>query len=370
MKFLLSVASGVLLTLLFVWYFTNIFLYIVFALVVSTILRPVVNYVSQVRFFGVGVPRVVSVLVSYVAMLVVISVFVFLFIPLISEQVKVLSSFDYDNFIAVALGPIEEIENFLIRHSLTSNEKGFVVEGIREHLKEALQGVNFSNVLNGIVSLTGSLFVGGMAVLFISFFLLLENGLIRKIFISMIPNFYFEVSVSAFYKIERLLTNYLLGLVFQMISIFSMVSLGLSVVEVNYALTVGVFSAFANLIPYMGPVLGALFGIVVGASTSTDLMTLNEYLFLMVKILSVFGAVQLIDNFFLQPVIFSKSVKAHPLEIFIIIFAGANLAGIPGMIGAIPCYTVLRVTWKELRVGYRQYYIFKDKGDFKDLKIQ
>ena len=94
----------------------------------------------------------------------------------------------------------------------------------------------------------------------------------------------------------------------------------------------------------------------------------SEYLFLVLKVVSVFATVQLVDNLVLQPVIFSKSVKAHPLEIFIIIFAGATLGksisggaggGIVGMIAAIPTYTILRVSAMELYTGYRKYSIFK-----------
>ena len=81
---------------------------------------------------------------------------------------------------------------------------------------------------------------------------------------------------------------------------------------------------------------------------------------LLVKIVSVFAVVQITDNIVLQPVIFSKSVKAHPLEIFVIIFAGASLAGVVGMIAAIPAYTVLRVIFVELYKGYKQYKIFQN----------
>ena len=96
-----------------------------------------------------------------------------------------------------------------------------------------------------------------------------------------------------------------------------------------------------------------------GMSTGLDMDSSREYLFLIIKIVSVFGVMQLVDNILLQPLIFSKSVKAHPLEIFIIIFAGASLAGITGMIAAIPVYTVLRVSFSELYEGYRSYAIFK-----------
>jgi predicted PurR-regulated permease PerM len=144
-----------------------------------------------------------------------------------------------------------------------------------------------------------------------------------------------------------------------MFFIFSLAAIGLSIFGIKYALTIALFAAVANLIPYLGPILGASFGIIVGISTGTELLTQQDYLFLVIKIASVFSIVQVVDNIFLQPLIFSKSVKAHPLEIFIVIFAGASLAGIPGMIIAIPVYTVLRVSFGELYSGYRSYKVFR-----------
>ena len=105
--------------------------------------------------------------------------------------------------------------------------------------------------------------------------------------------------------------------------------------------------------------LGASFGIIVALSISGDAFMSTESIFLVLKILAVFAVVQTTDNIVLQPLIFSKSVKAHPLEIFVIIFAGANIAGIPGMIAAIPAYTILRVSIMEIMGGLRKYQIFK-----------
>jgi predicted PurR-regulated permease PerM len=197
-----------------------------------------------------------------------------------------------------------------------------------------------------------------MAIIFISFFLLLENGLLRRNIIKLIPNAYFELSIATFQKVERLLSNYLVGLLFQMTMIFSLASLGLTIMGVEYALTIGFFAAIANLIPYAGPILGAIFGIIVGLSTGVASES-GELVFLIAKILGVFAVVQVTDNVVFQPIIFSKSVKAHPLEIFVVIFAGAKIAGILGMIFAIPVYTIFRVATIEFYKGYKEYKIFK-----------
>ena len=201
-----------------------------------------------------------------------------------------------------------------------------------------------------------------LAVLFITFFILYEKGGIRRYLLSLVPNRYFEVTIVAVTKIERMLSNYLLGILLQMISIFTVAAFGLILVGVDYAITIAVFAAVMNLVPFLGPMMGALFGLIVGISTNSELAEANSelYLILMGKIIAVFAVVQLADNLFLQPLIFSKSVQAHPLEIFLIVFVGANLAGAVGMILAIPTYTILKVSFTEFFKGYKQYRIFRN----------
>jgi predicted PurR-regulated permease PerM len=173
-----------------------------------------------------------------------------------------------------------------------------------------------------------------------------------------LPNKYFEVVITAFSKIEKLLSNYLIGLLVQMTAIFTLATIGLSIIGIKYAASIALFAAVANVIPYLGPILGAIFGIIVSISTA-NIGGPNEVLFLIFKIVVVFAIVQLNDNLVFQPLIFSKSVKAHPLEIFIIIFVGATLGGIIGMIAAIPVYTIVRVSVAEFSQGFKQYQIFK-----------
>jgi len=108
-----------------------------------------------------------------------------------------------------------------------------------------------------------------------------------------------------------------------------------------------------NIIPYVGPIIGAVFAAVITISSNIGMpfypiegMDQPSLMYLLIKVFVAFGVMQLLDNFILQPNIFSKSVKAHPLEIFIVVLAGANIGGIAGMVLAIPAYTVVRVVAK------------------------
>jgi predicted PurR-regulated permease PerM len=351
--------SVFLLVLALAWFFSSIFIYFIISMVFATILRPLTSYLSQISFYGFSVPRFMAVIFSFFTLIATMAFFILLFIPLVNEQIQILIHIDYEELLTRISAPLARFEEFLIRNELAREEPGALVNNMQEYIASLIQPFNLTTIINHVISLAGSFFIGLLAVVFITFFLLYEKGLLRKMIIGLIPNKYFEVSIVAIYKIEKLLSNYLLGLMLQMFSIFSIVYLGLLIIGVNYALAIAVFAAFANLIPYLGPILGASFGIFVALSTGENLFTVNDYIFVTLQILLVFAFVQITDNLLLQPLIFSKSIKAHPLEIFIIIFVGATLAGILGMIAAIPTYTVVRVTFLELFKGYKQYSVFK-----------
>jgi len=346
--------------LLFGWYFSNITLYLVISLILAALLRPMTNQLNDFHLLGQHIPRWMAILVSYSSIVLLMVLLSFLFLPLINNQIIILSDLDLNTIYQEVRNPVSKIENFLIRYQLIESQPGYLFEELRSQLLETIKGIDFGAFISNVLNITSSLFIGLMAVLFITFFFLLENGLLRRNLLNLIPNPYFELSVATFTKVEKLLSNYLSGLLLQMLAIFSIASFGLTIVGVDYALTIGLFAAVANLIPYAGPILGASFGIIVGISTG-DYTQNHELNFLLLKIISVFGVVQMADNVFLQPMIFSKSVKAHPLEIFVVIFAGAKIAGVTGMIFAIPVYTIFRVSILEFYQGYKSYRIFKIK---------
>ena len=358
-KTIIYLVLGISALLFLAWYFSNITIYIIISLVLATILRPLTNYISQTQFYKIKTPRIIAVIMSLLLLVLVLGLFILLFVPLISEQIQVIANLNYESLYQRMTKPLQSLERYIVENQLWDAKDGFLAEGLRESVLSLVAKINVQDIINRILSITGNVLVGILAVSFITFFFLFETATRRRQLISLIPNGYFEVTISAIHKIEKLLSNYLIGLLLQMISIFSIAAIGLSILGIKYALTIAVFAAVANLIPYAGPILGASFGIIVGISTTGTFLSSQDYFFLLLKIVTVFSVVQLTDNLVLQPLIFSKSVKAHPLEIFVIIFAGATVAGVIGMIAAIPFYTVLRVSAVELFKGFKQYRIFK-----------
>lgn len=358
-KRLILLCVGIIIIAILSWFFSTIVGYFIVAMVFSAVLQTPTNYISQIQVAGIQLPRAVAVMLSFSIFAGIIALFVLLFIPLVSEQIEFISVLDYNSLFENIISPIDYIEKFLIDKKWTEEEEGFLMNELQNYFLDFFKkDMNIGNIVSQILDTTSSIFIGTLSVMFISFFLLYEKGLFRRNIIALIPNAYFEVSISAIYKIEKLLSNYLFGLLIQMFSIFTLVSIGLMVSEVKYALTIAIFAAIANLIPYIGPILGASFGLIVSLSTQLQQTQDTAFSILAIKVIIVFLIVQFSDNLLLQPIIFSRSIKAHPLEIFSVVFMGAALAGAVGMIFAIPVYTILRVTALEFWKGYKEYRIF------------
>lgn len=348
----------IVLLLLSSWYFSNITAYLVLSLILAAILRPLTNRLHNIHLLGFHPPRWVPILISFAGIVGIFVLLGLLFFPLINQQILVINALDFEGIYAQIQPLISKTETFLIKYKLSDAESGFLSDQSRDALIEIIKNFDLAGFISGLFETTLGLFVGILAVAFITFFLLLENGILRRNLLNLIPNAYFELSVATFTKVEKLLSYYLIGLFIQILTIFFLASLGLSLLNVDYALIIALVAAIANLIPYAGPIFGSLFGLMIGISTG-DFQTNIDFNYHFIKIASVFAGVQLIDNLILQPMIFSKSVKAHPLEIFVVIFAGAKIAGAIGMISAIPVYTIFRVSILEFYKGYKSYRIFK-----------
>ena len=107
------------------------------------------------------------------------------------------------------------------------------------------------------------------------------------------------------------------------------------------------------ILPYIGVLIGGAVGLMVCLTSYLGADPTLDILPIIIKFVSVFAAVKLIDDFILQPIIYSKSVKAHPLEIFLVILMAGEVGGVLGMILAIPVYTLFRIIAKEFFIKWK-----------------
>ncbi len=217
------------------------------------------------------------------------------------------------------------------------------IERLQKELFSLFNPSQIQTLFSSIIGFFGDLMLALMSVLFITFFFLKEQQLFVRSIMKVVPNRLEQKVDSAFTGITAMLTRYFGGIFIQVTIITLYVSVCLGLLGIENALLIGFFAALINVIPYVGPTIGAAFGVFIVISANIGMPFYDEMLPLLLKVLLVFATMQALDNFILQPFIFSNSVLAHPLEIFIIILVGAKLGGILGMVLAIPVYTVLRV---------------------------
>jgi len=328
---------------LIVWWFADIVAYMVIAWVLSLLGGPFMNLFRRIKIgrFRIG-PNIAAVM-TLISFLLIISLIVSLFVPLVLQQARNLADVD-----AAAL--VEGLEGFWQPINETLVERGLIEPGnesISEYIRTRLV-VNFSpnqvtDIFSAVIGFTGNLFIAVFSIIFITFFFLKEDGLFMRMLLILVPNHYQSEVTNVIERIVKLLTRYFGGILFQITIITVFVSTLLGILNIQNALLIAFFAAVINVIPYIGPTIGAIFGIFIAVSSNLDADFTTVIVPMVTKVVIVFALMQALDNFILQPFIFSNSVMAHPLEIFIVIMVGAKLGGILGMVLAIPVYTILRV---------------------------
>jgi len=334
----IAVIAGVLLLLYFLVKIQAVLTYVAIASVISLIGLPVVRFLRT----KLKLRNTLAVILTMFVMIGLLFGLVRMFIPLIVEQGHNLSLLNIDEL----QRNIEDLYRQISEYFAINNFN------FEKSLKESnlLSKLNFSVIpefLNSLISGFGSFSIGLFSVLFIAFFFLKDNRLLEEIIMVLVPDGKEARSKKSLHIIKDLLSRYFVGLIFQILILFIIYTVVLLIFGIKNAVVIAFLCALLNLIPYIGPLIGAFLMVVLtmssnlGASFSEVILPKTTY------VMIGFMIGQLVDNFFSQPFIFSKSVKSHPLEIFLVIIIGGLLFGVIGMITAVPSYTALKVIMKE-----------------------
>lgn len=328
------------------WYFSTVLIYIVLAFVVSLISRPVARLMGKIRIKGKSAPDWLLSILSVTIVIAILLMVILLVIPVITRIINDASLFSN---IDRSEGNFSDTINNWIIGIFPSLGKDFDAIGmLLNYLKGLLSDFDITGLIGSVGSIVIDLAIGLFAVVFISFFFVKNENLFSNIVAALVPD-RIEASVTeSIVDIEHLLSRYFVGLILEMFCVALLNFLGLWLIariSVSYALGIAFIAGILNILPYVGPILGeilgALLGMVLhyGAGVGLDV---NIWIFALI-ILAIMLTVQLVDNFVLQPIIYSTSIQATPLEIFIVMLMAGHIGGILGMLAAIPAYTIIRV---------------------------
>ncbi len=362
----IAIVVSLLIVAVVFYFFSSIVAYVLIAWVLSLIGQPLMRFFQQkIKFGKFRIGPSFSAILTIVSYFIVFTVLIWLFVPLVVEQARNLTDVDYNAIGQTLSEPLSQLDEQLLRFGLI--EPGDSAnEQLKTVLKDWFKPTQIGNFFRLIIGVFGNFLITLFSIIFITYFFLKEQHIFSNVIIALAPQRYENETRNALNSITNLLTRYFGGILIQITIITLFVSLLLGILGIKNALLIGFFAALINVIPYLGPMIGAAFGVFITISSNLGLEFYSEMLPLLIKVVAVFAAMQLMDNIILQPYIFSNSVRAHPLEIFIIILLGAQINGIVGMVLAIPFYTVIRVIAKEFlsefKIVQKITHRMEDKG--------
>lgn len=331
---------------LFCWYFRSVLVYVILAFIVSLIGQPLMQLFRKIKIKGRGVPdgllAVLSIAIIFAGLLLLVTQ-VFPVITMIIRDASIFSDIHLPegNF-------LDTVNGWLVSVIPGLDSGTDAVGKVLDYLKGVTANISVTGIIGSVASVVVSLAIGLFSVAFISFFFVKDETLFIRMIAALTPDRLEDSVKAAVGDIEHLLSRYFVGLILEMLGVALLDFLGLWVIariDLAYAAGIAFLAGILNIIPYIGPIIGEVLGVLLcvvlkyGAGVGLDV---NIWVFAGI-VLVIMLAVQLIDNFVYQPLIYSKSIQASPLEIFVVILMASHIGGAIGMLAAIPAYTVVRV---------------------------
>ena len=334
----LGILTLVSLSLYFIYQIQTVIIYVIIAVILSMIANPIIEFLRQKLKF----PNILAVVTTLTFFILLLIGLFSLFVPLITSQGNNLSLLDTKAIETRLISLYGQLDHYLRNHNID------IERVIKESdLSSKLKFNYFTDFFNSVINTVSSFGIGLVSIFFISFFFLKDKVLFIVGVKKILPDDKEERILNSIDKIRNLLTRYFFGLLIQLTIICILYLIVLLIFGVENAFVIAFLCAILNIIPYIGPFIGSILaGILTMLSNiNNDFQTVTLPTTIYVTI--GFFIVQLIDNNVSSPIIFSKSVNSHPLEIFLVILIIGTLFGITGMIIAIPLYTILKVIGKE-----------------------
>ena len=332
---LLALFSGVI-ALMLILCIGRVAKIVIIAALLSYILDPVVTALERR-----GVSRTAAAVLIMLLITLTMATFWYTVVPIAIDQFKSLQQ-------NTGMMPVSKVTAQL--ESLLRNRFGFLGMEDFSLTTELAKGkaALVSRIPNFLIQDSPALVLGSVMIPFVMFFLLKDIRSFKKYFISLVPNRYFEFTLDLLYKMETQLGNYLRGQFIDNLVYGLLATALLWLLDVPYFIFIGIFAGLANLIPFVGPLAGALAALIAVIFEQGDFVRCGY-------VLLAFVVLKLVDDLVIQPLAFGRNVDLHPMVVALAIIVGGHLFGILGMLLVIPCLGFLKVVLEEGISTYRRY---------------
>ena len=309
------------------WKLSILFAYLFISIILAIVLNPLNK---KLQFHKLN--KLFSSLICILIIFLVIFILGFVGSPIILDEIETISKIDYNNFQNYLNNWISDINDFFKKYNINSNIKS-------DEIFSLLNFTSFTSLFAKTFSLLGNVFLASFSICFITFFLLKDTEILKDKFLKFISS-YISKSEEKLIEITYYLRRYFTGLITQLSILFFCYGIGMDFLNIQHAWVIALFAAIINIIPYVGPIIGFSFASIIIITTTQNIDLIPN---LLLKTFILFAIIQNSDNFIFQPMIFSKILKIHPLEIFTIVLAAGMLGGIVWMLLAIPSYAVIKI---------------------------
>jgi predicted PurR-regulated permease PerM len=326
------------LVLFFIYKIQTVILYLCISLILCLIANPLIQFLKKRLKFG----NLLATITTLLLFILILIGFVLLFVPLIISQAKNLSLLD-TNLLQNQFNILEN--NLKVYFDLHNIDLQGIVNDSK--LSSKIDFNFITDFINSVLNIIANFGMGLASVFFITFFFLKDQRAFKEKAKTILPDNNEEKILNSVEKINQLLARYIIGLLIQLMVVFILYFIVLIIFGSQNALIIAFLCAFLNIIPYIGPIIATVLAAILTLISSLGTDFRSEMLPTTIYIIIGFLVVQIIDNNISQPIIFSKSVKSHPLEIFLITLISGITFGIFGMVVAIPIYTSIKVIAKE-----------------------
>jgi putative permease len=310
---------------------------LILSIVLSILLNPLVVMLERR-----GLGRTVAVVLVMLALAVLLAVVLWLLAPVIAHEFKTLSSLAQNETPASLVAKLK----VMMRQHLPWLKNPGIISQILGWAEKFIQ-----TLLHRSIELLPSILPLAIALVlipFMTFFLLKDGRRLKKSFVAMLPNRYFEMTVSLLHKIDCQLGNYIRGQLLVSLCIGTLAAAALAILDIPYFLLIGGAAGLANMIPYFGPIVGAIPAVILNIVAKGSLAAA-------LPVIAAFLLIRLIDDTLISPNILGRSLQIHPLLVIIVIFTGGEMFGVLGLLLCIPVTGIIKVSIQQLAWNFRNY---------------
>lgn len=311
--------------------------------------NPLTAGIEKIKIGGKKINDGIAAILTLFIIVGVFSLFFVMVLPPLIQQITFMSDL---NFYDVLHGILDQYPSLKYLFSQLGTEETMKAT-INEQFNSVFNFGTVSSILNNLISYLSGFLGGLFCVLFITFFLLKdEHAVSRTILLLTPPRIETEVK-EILVTSKKMLSKYFIGLIIDVLIVGILAGVSLSILGIKNALIIGFVAGLFNVVPYIGPMITLCFALFLGVSGCIELGQYDQISSVITKIFIALMSINILDAILLQPFIFSNTVKAHPLEIFLVVLMAGTLAGILGMVVAIPVYTLVRIVAREFLTQFK-----------------